>query len=80
MTLPAMIRIVAVLGVILVVYSQFVEAEHRRDLIRMVGAAAVLVYALSIENWIFIALAGGIGLAAFIEFVEIKTGRHKHIS
>lgn len=79
MPLDTAVRIVAVLGVILVVYSQFVEAEHRRDLIRLVGAAATLIYALSIGNWIFIALAGGIGLAALIEFIEIAAGRHTHV-
>jgi hypothetical protein len=78
MTLDIGIKIVAVLGTILVIYSQFVEAEHRRDLIRMIGAAAVLVYALSISNAIFITLAGGIFLAALVEFIEIATGRHHH--
>lgn len=80
MTLDTLINIVAVLGVILVIYSQFVEKENRRDLIRLVGAAAVLVYALAIGNWIFMALSGGIGLAALIEFIEIMAGRHHHVT
>lgn len=80
MSVDLLVQIVAILGVILVVYSQFVEAENRRDAIRLVGAAAIFVYALSISNVIFIALTSGIGLAALIEFIEIRTGRHKHLT
>ena len=73
-----LLLIVAALGAALVIYSQFVEAEHRRDLIRMLGAAALFVYALSIWNWIFIIVTAGIFIAALIEFVEIYMGIHKH--
>lgn len=72
------IQIIAVLGVILVIYSQFVEAENRRDLIRMVGSAAVLGYAIVIKDWIFIVAFGGIFIAALVEFIEIYLGVHKH--
>lgn len=72
------ITIVAILGAILVIYSQFVEAEFRRDLIRAVGALGVLVYAIFIMNKIFIFLSGGIFIAAVIEFIEIYFGLHKH--
>ena len=72
------VYVVAFLGVILVIYSQFVEAEHRRDLTRMIGAAALLVYSLYIWNFIFIIVSAGISLAALIEFVEIYLGLHHH--
>lgn len=73
-----LIQIVAVLGAILVIYSQFVEAEFRRDLIRAVGALAVFVYAAFISNNIFMILSAGIFMAAAVEFVEIYLGLHKH--
>jgi hypothetical protein len=67
-----------ILGVVLVVYSQFVEAEHRRDLIRLLGAGGLLAYSLFVWNIIFIILSAGIGIAALVEFVEIYLGYHKH--
>lgn len=73
-----LIYVSAILGAVLVIYSQFVEAEFRRDLIRAIGAAGVLVYALFIWNKIFILLSAGIFLAAAIEFIEIYFGLHKH--
>ena len=72
------IVVVGVIGAILLVYSQFVEAENRRDLIRMLGALAMLSYALSIANLVFSLAMLGIFLAALIEFVEIYAGWHKH--
>ena len=67
-----------ILGVVMVTYSQFVEAENRRDFIRIIGAAALLVYALSILNLIFIAASVGIFFAALIEAIEIYFGLHHH--
>ncbi len=72
------IHIIAILGAILVIYSQFVEAEFRRDLIRAIGALAVLVYAIFIRNYLFMFVSGGIFIAAMIEFIEIYFGLHKH--
>jgi uncharacterized membrane protein len=73
-----LVDVVAVVGGLMVIYSQFVEIEHRRDLIRLVGAFAVGVYALTVRNWIFILTAFGVALAASIEFIEIYLGIHKH--
>lgn len=70
--------IVGILGAVLVIYSQFVEAEFRRDLIRAIGAAGLLIYALFIWNKIFIFASAGIFIAATIEFIEIYFGLHKH--
>jgi len=66
------------LGAVLVVYSQFVEAEHRRDLIRILGAMGLLAYSLFIWNILFIIVSVGIGIAALVEFIEIYSGYHKH--
>lgn len=78
MRIDTLVLITAILGVVLVIYSQFVERENRRDLIRMVGAFGVFVYALFILNPLFIALTAGIFLAALVELIEILTGRHVH--
>ncbi len=82
-TLPKMpleiaIFVVSILGAILLVYSQFVEAENRRDLIRMIGALALFVYALWISNIIFMLAMMGVFIAALIEFIEIYLGLHTH--
>jgi hypothetical protein len=70
-TITMIVDIVAFVGTIMVIYSQFVEIEHRRDLIRLIGALAVGVYALTMHNAIFSLLAFGIALAAATEFIEI---------
>lgn len=70
--------IVGILGGILVVYSQFVEAEHRRDLIRLIGALSLAVYTITTGNLIFLLTTVGIALAALTEFIEIYLGIHKH--
>ncbi len=82
-TLPASnleltIVVVAMLGTILLIYSQFIEAENRRDIVRMIGSFAVFTYALYIMNVIFIILTFGIFIACLVEFVEIYAGYHKH--
>ena len=77
-TIQTVIYVVAVLGVVLVVYSQFVEMENRRDLIRLVGAGALFVYALFIFNLVFMLVSAGIFLAALAEFIEILLGPHVH--
>ncbi|MFH1286736.1 MAG: hypothetical protein ABII02_03210 [Candidatus Magasanikbacteria bacterium] len=66
------------LGAIMLIYSQFVEAENRRDIIRILGSLGLLFYAIYIENLIFIIVSAGIGIAAFVEFIEILLGYHKH--
>jgi hypothetical protein len=73
------IFVVAILGVVMLIYSQFVEGENRRDLIRMTGAMGVLVYSLSILNLVFIILSFGIFVASLVEFIEIYSGYHHHI-
>lgn len=69
---------VTIVGAILIIYSQFVEAENRRDLIRMIGAMCLLVYSLSILNIVFIITSFGIFIACLVEFIEIYLGYHHH--
>lgn len=72
------VYIVATLGIVLLTYSIFVEAEHRRDLLRIVGAGGLAVYAMYIGNLIFLLTMGGIFVASLIEFIEIYLGLHHH--
>ncbi len=69
---------ISIAGVFMLVYSQFVEAENRRDLVRMIGALSLFVYAMYIQNLLFSIAMGGVFIAATIEFIEIYFGYHKH--
>ena len=77
-TAEILVYIVAALGAVLLTYAIFVEAEHRRDLIRIIGAGGLLVYALFINNLIFMIAMGGVFLASLVEFIEIYLGLHVH--
>ncbi len=68
----------AYLGVVFMIYSVFIEQEHRQDIIRILGSGGLLIYAMYIDNLLFIIAMAGIGLASLIEFVEILIGLHKH--
>lgn len=68
-----------VLGTILLAYSQFIEAEYRRDLVRIMGALGLFVYAMFIGNVIFMIAMGAVAFAALVEFIEIYIGVHKHL-
>ncbi len=72
------IYVVAGLGIILLSYGVFLEAERRQDLVFVLGALCLLVYALYIENLVFVLAMGAFGLNSLIEFIEILTGLHKH--
>ncbi len=82
-TLPSslaeiIIIIVACLGAFLISYAVFVEKERRQDLMMTIGAACLAVYAISIQNIIFMIAMGGFFIATLIEFFEIYIGLHKH--
>jgi len=82
-TLPAplldiIVYVLAGLGVVLVTYAIFLEAERRQDAIWVIGSLCLLVYAVWIGNLIFSIAMIGIALAAFIELMEIMMGRHLH--
>lgn len=73
-----LIYIVAGLGVILLVYSVFLEQVHRKDLVQLLGATCLLSYAIYQNEKIFTLAMGGIALASIIEFAEIYLGLHHH--
>jgi hypothetical protein len=65
-------------GIFLLFYATFVELEHRQDLIRILGAAAILLYAIVHSNIPLIWVAGAIFLGSAIQFTEILLGLHTH--
>lgn len=72
------IIIAACFGTILLVYSIFIEQEHRQDLIRLLGAGGLLTYALAREEPVFAIAMAAICVASIVEFAEIYFGLHKH--
>lgn len=72
------VNVVAGLGAILLTYAIFLEAERRQDIVFMIGAGCLLVYALWIGNTIFSIAMAGVFIGSFIELVEILLGRHVH--
>lgn len=68
----------AYMGIIFLVYSVFIEQERRQDLIRLLGAGGLLIYAIYLQNSIFIIAMGAVAAATLIEFIEILLGLHKH--
>lgn len=77
-TLDTVVLVVGALGGTLLTYSVFIERENRQDLVRIIGGLAMLVYAMSIQNLLFILVMAAIALTSAIEFVEIYLGLHKH--
>ncbi len=73
------IYVVAGIGVILLTYGVFLEAERRQDLVFIIGSACLLVYALWIGNTIFSLAMAGLMIGSLIELIEILIGIHKHI-
>ncbi len=76
--LETIIFVVAILGAFLISYAVFIEKERRQDLILVIGAFCLLIYALSIRNAIFSIAMGGFFLSSLVEFTEIYLGLHKH--
>ncbi len=76
--LETLVYVVAGLGIIFLSYGVFLEAERRQDLVFVLGAVCLLVYALYIRNLIFVLAFATFGLNSLIEFIEILTGLHKH--
>lgn len=77
-TSVALIYIAGALGAVMLIYGVFLEQERRQDLVKMIGAAALFVYALYIGDKLFMIAMGGLALASLVEFVEIYMGLHKH--
>lgn len=72
------ISVVAGLGAILLAYAVFLEQERRQDLVMFIGSACLFVYALFINNKIFMIATAGLAIASLVEFLEILIGLHKH--
>ncbi len=73
-----LVYVVGALGAVLLIYAIFLDVETRQDLVMLIGATALLVYALFLRNLIFSVAMAGVALASIFEFVEIYTGLHKH--
>ncbi len=76
--LETSVYIIGMLGTILLCYSIFIEAEDRSDLMRAIGATAVGVYTLYIQNILLTITMAGILIASLVEFIQIYIGLHKH--
>jgi hypothetical protein len=76
-TLEWIIVFLGIAGSIMVIYSQFLTALNRRDLVRAIGSFSVFVYSYWLGDYIFILLTLGFFLASSIEFIEIYLGFHR---
>lgn len=70
--------LLAALGAVLVTYAIFLELERRQDLVFAVGAYCLLIYAIYINNALFVIAMLGLFTASVVEFIEIYVGLHKH--
>lgn len=69
---------VSILGMILLIYSQFLESLKRKDLVRMIGAMCLFIYAVwDNMNAIFMITFAGIAISSLIEFIEVYMGIHR---
>ena len=73
------IAVVAGLGAILLVYGVFLESERRQDLVFIIGAGCLFVYATYIQNKLFAIVMFCFALASLFEFIEILLGKHHHV-
>jgi hypothetical protein len=76
-SLEVTITVIAALGAILLTYGVFLKTEKRQDIILFIGSFCLLIYALYIGNTVFTIAMIGLGLASFVEFIEILLGMHK---
>ena len=75
--IETLIYVTAFIGIILLSYGVFLEAERRQDLVFFLGSSFLLVYAVYIGNLVFTLAMGAFALNAMIEFIEILVGLHK---
>ncbi|MBI2444605.1 MAG: hypothetical protein HYV42_05200 [Candidatus Magasanikbacteria bacterium] len=73
-----LVQIVGLLGGILLAYGVYLEAERRQDAVFVIGSACLLVYALWINNVIFIFAFGLLLAVAGRELIQIMRGKHQH--
>lgn len=74
--LDIIMNVIAGLGAIMLVYAIFLEAERKQDAVFVVGAFCLFIYALWVGNAIFSIAMIGLTIGAFIEWIEIITGKH----
>jgi hypothetical protein len=72
------LNMLACLGAILLAYGVFLESEKKQDVVFIIGAGCLFIYALWIGNTIFCVAMGGFAVASFVELLEIMLGRHVH--
>jgi|GEM_PF-3811349 len=75
--LDTFIHILALLGIILLVYAVFIGKEHREDLVRFLGALFLNVYAIIYDHTIFIIAMSAVMIATATEFIEIMIALRK---
>ncbi len=82
-TTPSLSQIILVvlgfLGAILMVYGIFLEKERLQDAVFALGSLMLGVYSLSVHNAIFTIVFGLFFLGSAWEYIQIVTGKHKHI-
>jgi len=71
------VYVVAILGTILLTYAVFLKKEKRQDVILLLGALCLLIYALYINNTIFVVAMAGLAMSSLTEWLEIVFGLHK---
>lgn len=80
MPLPdIIIHVVAMLGVLLITYAVFLEAEKRQDFVFLIGGMCLMVYALSLKSPIFVLAMLGLITASTYEIIQIMRGKHHHV-
>jgi len=71
--------VLGVLGAVLMAYGIFLEKERLQDAVFAVGALCLMIYSVSIANWIFTATFGVFFLGSLWEYISIVSGLHKHV-
>lgn len=66
------------MGGLALIYAVLLEEEKRQDEVFVVGSASLFVYALWINNPLFMFAMGGVFLVAGRELIQIMRGKHTH--
>ncbi len=72
------VTVVGIMGALALMYAILLEEERRQDVVFVVGAASLLVYALLRHDPVFIFATLGIFLIAGRELIQILRGKHHH--
>ncbi len=77
--LDIIMYVVATIGVILLTYGVFLEAERKQDAVFIIASGCLLVYALWINSIIFALAMASLFIGSWIELIEILRGKHHHV-